>query len=73
MHIPTVPPLPLRLPAAGRIGSVGRPMTVPPAGPRRRGGARRRILSTPCATLAGLLRPLLRPFLRPLAARSISG
>jgi hypothetical protein len=66
MHIPTVPPLPLRHPAAvGRVGSVGRPATVPPAaaGPR---GPRRR--SLPAAVAAAV-----RSILRPLAARSVSG
>ncbi len=66
MHIPTVPPLPLRHPAAiGRVGSIGRPATVLPASPRS-DGRRRRSLR---AAIAALVRPLLRP----LAARSVSG
>jgi hypothetical protein len=66
MHIPTVPPLPLRHPAAvGRVGAIGRPATVLPAAPRPDSGHRRPLL----AAIAALVRPLLRP----LAARSVSG
>ena len=62
MHIPTVPPLPLRPPAAiGRVGAIGRPATVLPAAPRRGSGQRR---SVPAAIAA---------FLRPFAARLVSG
>lgn len=62
MHIPTVPPLPLRHPAAiGRVGAIGRPATVLPGTPRPASGRRR---SIPAAIAA---------ILRPLAARLVSG
>lgn len=62
MHIPLVPPLPLHPPAAvGRIGAVGRPMAVLPAGPGLRPIRRRGFW------------PALAMLLRPLAARSVSG
>lgn len=66
MHIPTVPPLPLRHPAAvGRVGAIGRPATILPGSPQQGSGGRRSLL----AAIAALVRPLLRP----LAARSASG
>jgi hypothetical protein len=66
MHIPTVPPLPLRHPAAvGRVGSIGRPATVLPAAARPTGRRPRSLLAAAAA--------VVRSILRPLAARSVSG
>lgn len=62
MHIPSVPPQPVRLPpAVGRIGALGRPAVVAPAPPSA-AGRRRPLLS---AALAAVLRPL--------AARLVTG
>ena len=70
MHIPTVPPLPLRHPAAvGRVGAIGRPASVLPSASRPGSGRRRSLV----AAITALVRPLLRHLLRPLAARSVSG